>query len=392
METNNLLVRIEESGIARIPTKDVEGNPIQLFNDEGIPLVAMKLQLQKTIDSLPYSPNELFGESTKNDDITIKSWKPQWIGQSEINSKSFNFNDLTCMSEYCKESYKPVIIAGSGPSLKKNAYKLKQHRVLKTDGSGYELGGGRKDIKIVSCLHNFGYLEDNNIMTKDDYYLTLDAGTITLPEVSEGGTKTEEEYWEISKDRTLIAVINTNPELLKKWRGRILFYMVPSTNELMDEYKKYLDVTKVPGFSVGGNALGACLYFAKAILGAGPIIMVGADFSFGYDHKFHSWDSHYDQQFSGLKDCVDIFGNRVFTWPSYFGFKCWFDFMAMGGTGRNPHIFINATEGGILGAYPEGNIKQILQIDLYNALRIFTMHDKMGDLVANANIRPMILF
>lgn len=389
---NNILVRVEESGIAKIPTRDVEGTPLQLYTDEGVPLVPMKLQLQKTIDSLPYNPTELYSESTKNDGVTVSSWKPTWIGQCAENRKHFDFDELSCMSEYEKESYKPVIIAGSGPSLKKNAYKLKEHKVIKPDGSGYEMGGGRRNIRIVSCLHNFGFFEDMEIMTKDDYYLTLDSGPITIPEMTEGGKRTEEEYWELTKDRTLVAVINAHPELLRKWKGRIIFFMVPSTKELMDEYTKHLDVTKVPGFSVGGNALGACLYFAKAVLGAGPIIFVGADFSFGYDHRFHSWNSQYDKQFAGLKECVDIYGNRVYTWPSYFGFAMWFNFMAMGGMGNNPQMFINATEGGILGAFPEGNIKHIIQMDLYNALRLFTMHHRMGRLVEMADRNPMVLF
>ena len=61
--TNNLLVRIDESGAARIPTNDVNGNPITLTTKNGIPLVPMILQLQNTIDSLPYDHNNLYSES-----------------------------------------------------------------------------------------------------------------------------------------------------------------------------------------------------------------------------------------------------------------------------------------------------------------------------------------
>ena len=389
-EEKNILVNVTENSDALVPTTDVDGTPLNLKTKDGTPLVPMVQTLQNTIDSLPYDAKALYRKSCSNDDITIDSWVEQWKKQVEENAKNFDFNANSVMQVHSKEEYKPIILAGSGPSLKKNAHKLNKHKVIKPDGSGYEIGGGREEIRIVSCLHNFGFFEDNNIMTENDYYLNLDAGDITIPEVFEGGKEKEEEYWARTKDRTLVAVIQSHPELLKKWQGRILFFHVPSQDAINVHYEKFMDFTKVPAFSVGGNALGACFYFAKAILGAGVTIFIGADFCFSYEQKFHAWNSPYDEKFSGVEPRIDIFGNRVFTWPSYFNFKCWFDYVAMGGNGGNPQLFINATEGGILGAYPEGNIKQIIQLDLYNALRIFTNQKRLSKILEKK--QRMVLF
>ena len=57
------------------------------------------------------------------------------------------------MQDYGKFAYRPCIIAGSGPSLKKNAELLKD----------------RNGIGLVSVLHNFGYFEEIGIVP--DYYL-----------------------------------------------------------------------------------------------------------------------------------------------------------------------------------------------------------------------------
>ena len=171
----------------------------------------------------------------------------------------------------------------------------------------------------------------------------------------------------------MIAHHTAYPAMLKKWQGRILWYTNPYAEaEYGKEIGKYVAYDKIPAFNTGGNVLGAAYYFARAILGATMPIFIGADFSFGYDRKFHSWESQYDKKFAGVIPWTDIYGNRVWTWPSYFGFKNWFDHQAIGGSGGNAQMFINATEGGIMGSYAEGNIQQIIQLDLKTVLHMFS--------------------
>jgi hypothetical protein len=159
-----------------------------------------------------------------------------------------------------------------------------------------------------------------------------------------------------------------------------LFFMngIPD-QEFMNEFKAITDFNVM--FDVGGNALGACLYMAKAICGANPIAFVGADFAFGYMHKFHPFDSPYDQQFHGVMPMTDVFGNRVYTWPSYAGFASWFNFIACGGQGNTSGLYVNCTEGGILGAFPNGNIKQIIQMALEEFLSAYNLHKNLPKLI-----------
>lgn len=389
----NLLINNKNQLV--LPCKNpINDSDLEYVNQNGIPLIPMIRQLQKTIDYLPVSLENLWKQACSGDQVTNTSWKPKWNKALDNNEKKYDFSGKSCMEFYRSEAYKPIILAGSGPSLKYNAKYLKETYLNQTNlatGKTEEvLSGGRKDIKIVSCLHNFSYFEDNEYMTSDDFYCNLDAGPITISELSEGGRNSESWYWDRTKERKLITTVLACPELLDRWQGEIYFYKTGSS--VIDNYSKRVDPSKIPTFSVGGNVLGASLYFAKAILGAGPIIFIGADFCFSYDHKFHGWDSQYDSQFRGVIPVTDIFGNRVFTWPSYFNFKCFFDFISAGGMGKNPQLFINATEGGLLGAYPEGNIRQIHQISLKEALHIFTMHTKLPNLLKNSNKQEIVLF
>jgi len=331
------------------------------------------LTFQPYIPNPPVAPKDLNTRAAAGDGPTIDSWSDIWIKHLKANVGR-GFEENSVMSEHGKSALKPCIIAGAGPSLKFNVDELVKNR---------------GDITLVSCLHNFGFFEDKGLFP--NYYVNLDAGAITIPEVFEGGKKDEAEYWAATAKHTLIAATISNPDLLAKWQGKIMFYNICIPSAPYIEQMKAITSFDVM-FSVGGNTLGAALYFAKAVLGANPIAFVGADFSFGYDKKFHSWDSPYDQKYDGLVPATDVFGNRVYTWPSYFGFKCWFDFICCGGQGGNPGVYINCTEGGILGAYPEGNIRQITQSSLKEFLDAYNMHKLLPGLISEQGVKNQYQF
>jgi hypothetical protein len=290
-----------------------------------------------------------------NDTATINFWKDKWVANIKANKAKFgSFAEHSAGKLFQKHRYQPVIVAGSGPSLKRNGHELKD----------------RGGILLVSCLHNFHFFEDAGVDV--DYYVTLDAGEVTIEEVSEGGSKTEDEYWALTKNRKLLAYIGTHPKLLEKWQGEIYFYncQIPNMeveNEISGIEKFWLD------FSVGGNVLGACVYAAKALFGASIVSFVGADFAFGYDKKFHGWDSKYDANMGQVMRSIDVFGNCVYTWPSYHGFKCFFEWLAQ----VVPGIYINCSEGGTFGSYPEGNIVAIRQMDLCDFLQMLRMNEAL---------------
>lgn len=329
------------------------------------------LEYQPYIDQPPVPTSHLRAQSTQNDEVTVTSWKPTWLKNVKENFDKFgSFNQKSIAEIYKKFEHKPCIVAGSGPSLKTNALDLKD----------------RGDVPLISCLHNFHFLEDQGI--KPEFYVSLDAGDVTVEEVYEGGSKTQDEYWAATKEHTLLCYIATSPKLLEKWQGKVLFFNCPVPDlDYMDQ------VSAIDPFfqwvSTGGNVLGASLYIAKAFLGCNITALIGADFSFSYKSKFHGWDSKYDKDLGRYLKVTDVFGNKVKTWQSYHNFKAWFDWVAC----VVPGIYINCSEGGTFGAYNDGNIRQVMQVPLLQFLKMMNLHGHLKTQVENPIVNDQkILF
>jgi hypothetical protein len=313
------------------------------------------LEYQNYIESPPVAPAQLYGNACSSDTVTVETWRKIWINNVKANHARFgSFKDHSVGALFGSKKFQPAVIAGSGPSLGCNGEKLKD----------------RGEIPLISCLHNYQFFEDRDVHV--DYYVTLDAGDVVVEEVYEGGKKTPDEYWESTKNKTLVAFIGTSPKLFEKWQGKVYFYNAPVPDaeyiaelEKLETFNTYM--------SNGGNVLGACLYLAKGILGCNPIAFVGADFSFGYNKKFHAWDSKYDAKLGYVIKAIDVFGNKVLTWQSYFNFKNWFDYIAL----TVPGIYINCTEGGTFGAYPDGNLMAIKQMALVDFIEMYLMHQQL---------------
>lgn len=315
----------------------------------------INLEYQPYFDLPPQNRGGLYQQACSNDGVTVNSWRDTWVGNVRANHELVgSFKEHGLGKLWGKHRGSAAILVGSGPSLKGNAEGLKAN----------------KGIPVVSCLHNFHFLEDLGVGA--DYYVTLDAGPVTIEEVSEGGKRSPEEYWELTKHRKLIAYIGTHPDLIKKWRGEIYFFNSPIPDagveaelEKIEKFRTYV--------SSGGNVLGAATYIAKGIFGCNPLIFMGADFSFSYESKFHGWDSKYDAEIGHCVAMTDIYGVRVKTWQSYANFKAWFDWLVE----QVPGFYINASEGGCFGSYPQGNIRGIRQMDLKDALGMFNMCDEL---------------
>ena len=330
--------------------------------------IELNLEYQNYIQTPPVAGETLWNTACSGDGPTLKKFSDVWVNNAKVNHAKFgSFKDKGVGLLFNLYKHRPVIVAGAGPSLKRNGEELKD----------------RDGIGLVSCLHNFHYFVDRDIPV--DFFVSLDAGEVTIEEVSEGGSKTPEEYWEATKDHTLLAYVGSSPRLLEKWRGKIYFFNAPvpgGVDNQIDELEVFRTYV-----SSGGNVLGACVYLAKAIFGGNPIAFVGADFCFSYEKKFHGWDSKYDATIGNVQRTVDVFGNKVFTWPSYFGFKCFFDWMAQ----NVPGIYINCTEGGTLGAYPDGNIMAIPQMDVSEFIGMYRLSEKVKDSCLNPDKATKII-
>ena len=317
--------------------------------------VEMDFEYLNTLDKPPMNPQQLHQSAASNDDHTIKAWRDTWIKNMKANHEEFGpFCDKGIGKLFGRYNLKPAIIAGSGPSLANNIEDLKD----------------KGDIPVVSCLHNFHYMVDNNIDV--DFFVSLDAGKVTIEEISEGGQHPHEHYVKASKDHTLCAFIGSDTDLIRSWQGKILWFNCPIPDQ---QCKEAYDAVEVFHHFVsnGGNVLGACLYIAKAYCGANPIAYVGADFSFGYKKQFHPWDSKYDKDLGHHLRTVDCYGNKVYTWQSYLGFKQWHDSISM----RVPGEWINCSEGGTYGVYPEGLIKTIRHKPLKEFIQGYNLYNQM---------------
>lgn len=324
----------------------------------------IQLELQPYIERPPITTSQMYSQACSADTTTIEAWREKWLSNITRNSELLgSFVERGIGKLHNKWLGGTAIVAGSGPSLALNIGMLKDRP---------------KHLKLISCLHNFHAMEDNNADV--DYYVSLDAGPVTIEEVSEGGSRSPEEYWELTRHRTLLAFIGSDPELLKRWQGEVYLFNAPLPDEgLMGE------ISQIQPFhqfvSNGGTVFGAATYICKGWLGASTLVFIGADFAFSNREKvkFHYWDSKYDANIGHTIRVVDIYGNSVKTWGSYWNFKLWFDYI----TQVVPGIWINATEGGCFGAYREGNIMSVIQMELQRVFDMHRMSDKLKYRVDN---------
>lgn len=317
--------------------------------------IEIDLTYSQQIEGPPVHQGDLRERASSNDTTTVNAWRQIWIDNTKANKKRFGtFGDHSIGKLYGINKMKPAIICGSGPSLKNSIEALKENAQSDTP------------LLTVSCLHNFGYFEDEGFHA--DFYLTLDSGKIVMDDVSEGRKEKAEYYWEKTKGKKLLATIMTDPKVFDLWQGEIYLFniMIPevATFQALNEIEKFSHYV-----SCGGNALGGCFYVTKVIFGSDNIHLVGADFCFDYNNQFHSYKTHYDQV-GHYVTWPDVYGIRRKTWQSYLNFKFWFDWVAC----HVPGHLVNCSEG-LLGAYPEGNIRQFKYMPLSEALRPYRQMD-----------------
>ena len=306
--------------------------------------VPMKLTYQMYIASPPRTKEQMWTTACANDKTTSESWRSKWLDHIERNVKENKADERMVDGMLRQHAYKPCLCVASGPSLNRNFMFIKMLP---------------KEIPVISVLHNYHRFIDTD--TRCDAFVTLDAGDIVIKEMAEGGSKTPEEYWESTKNQTLITGLVTPPELVKKWKGKVYFFSATIPDEEFMVALPKLTKNKWV-YSVGGHTFGAAMYHAAWIWGCSELALVGADYAFDYMHQFHPWKTDYDKKFFGVMPCTDVWGNRVYSWPSYQNFRAWVEFQAMGGNSDHHVRIVNCTEGGTVGAYPEGNIMQVQQL------------------------------
>lgn len=339
--------------------------------------IDIDLILQPTLQGLPITPQEMQARAASGDETTIEFWRNIWLTQYKENHDYLgSFHKFSAGHLYGKHpKMGPVIVCGSGPSLKESLDALRLNQELE------------HPVPVVSCLHNFGYFQDEGI--KADYWISLDSGEIVLRDISEGRSKSD--YWAHTEGQHLVAYTATHPDLIRKWQGQLSVFNVVMPDAVLRNQINEIENFQ-HNFSTGGNALGACVYFAKTILGAATIVYVGADFCFSYDNQFHSYKTNYDNVGQFVLH-PDIYGIPRKTFPSYLNFKFWFDRLAC----TVPGQWVNAS-GGLLGAYLGGNLAHYVYKPLEYALEPYIVSQKVlvsglqiGDNSDNKQVTSMAL-
>lgn len=315
------------------------------------------LQYQPLIEGPPAQQGNLWDRAASGDKETITHWEKTWLTHAKSTKELFgSYGSKSIGQLYGINRYRPAIICGSGPSLKESIGALRDN------------AASAHPVLSISCLHNFGYFQDEGCHA--DYYLTLDSGDIILEDVFEGRKHPPEYYWEQTENKVLLACITTPKKLFDLWRGPVYLF-----NIMIPDARVHNEIQSIERFShyvsAGGNALGGCLYIAHHIFSSHVIHLVGADFCFDYDNTFHSYKTHYDALGNYIM-WPDCFGIPRKTWMSYLNFKFWFDWVACNIPGR----YVNCS-GGIMGSYKEGNIKQFQYMPLKDALIPYRMHEKV---------------
>ena len=214
---------------------------------------------------------------------------------------------------------KPVFAIAAGPSLSNNGTELK--RVV----------GKYPIFAVDTALPALKLLE-----VKPDYMMTVEVD----PLINE---------MEIdSEDVAMIATITVDPKFRKSWKGPVYFLDTPTFNAR--EKKKRGKARENIGWASPGGNVSSVLF--SMLYGTFPskIIMVGHDFSYPHLMEYYAKGGPMSMIPGKMTFSThDIYGQKVLTDNSLFGYKEWTQ-MAIKSLTENPWAkVVNATEGGILG-------------------------------------------
>ena len=158
----------------------------------------------------------------------------------------------------------------------------------------------------------------------------------------------------VQSSRTLlIAPTIIHPEVLRVWKGKVLFF-----NKNAPDYQVLIDVCNharhIPQLTPGGSVLSVG-YDLAFRLGCDPLVFIGQDLSF-HAEKTHAKASNHGKnnteqvllKTSHKVKNIDIFGKEVTTVMSLSTSKEWFQWMFKANRQHRDTVTINATEAGII--------------------------------------------
>jgi SAM-dependent methyltransferase len=252
---------------------------------------------------------------------------------------------------------KTCIVIGASPALKKNVEALR------------DVAGEFRDKFILIAVNSVvKFLLDNGI--KPDFILAVDC---------------DEEVWtrDLSqidgKGLFLLLSPFAWPDIAENWKGTLRWLPMGCPDEKVQ--KQVLDVLKAKQTLPGcGNGFNQAVLLAIQVFRCRNFIFVGSELSWKEDEKYYVDGKHSNDEENDdivKLPTTDIFGQKVLTTTGHWMFKIWLEDIASKWEG----VFINATEGGILGVCPrDGILPWIHQLRLKPAIaKILKMYEWLKD-------------
>lgn len=219
---------------------------------------------------------------------------------------------------------KACIMVGASPAVKKNYQRLRDLS---------------KDFLIIACNSVAKFLTQHEI--RPDYIFCVEAAEHIIKDFDFD-----------TEGLTLIASPYIPPQVYGVFKGDIFTYLVgggETVNELIKE-----DFGKSAVEIGGGNVVSTGLLWAYKFLTSRYFIFTGMSLCYYDKYYFDDRSTKFvGQDLERLRDnymALDIYGDQVSTTPALTMYKVWLETYLRYAPDA---VFVNSTEDGILGVYPE---------------------------------------
>jgi len=296
-------------------------------------------------------------------DITTKrKFGELWVQNNIKNLNSIN-NASNAQELIGKFKGVPAILVSAGPSLKKNVNLLKDLK--------------QKCI-IMAAGTAVNVLEENGVTP--NFMMGIDAG------------ETEGKVHERVKSKDIYFLYSNQifPDSINNYKGP-KFLMNYPMDLYTNEFFKYIKVNS--DFFLSGPSVANTCFDMLYKMGCNPIILVGQDLAYTNESNYANQESGavsnmINKNKASYIRTKDIYGNDVYTIPSYLAMKNWFEGYFEKAC-KNVDI-INATEGGLNIEYSYNdtlenviNKYEFIEQDIDNSIKEIFICSKFRDSIKN---------
>lgn len=224
----------------------------------------------------------------------------------------------------CKKD-KVCIIIGASPAIKRQIETLKE---ISTDPRFF----------ILSANGPYKFLLSNGIVP--EYVFAVESRDHIVNDLSEA-----------HEDTTLISSPFISNKITRIWVGKHYFYLLGGGKRygplLENDFPGNVDIG-------GGNVVSTSMLWAYKYLGCRNFIFCGMSLCYYDDYYFDGRTTKYVvsdiEKYKSNYQAIDMHGNAVNTTPALTMYKTWLETYTRY---AEDTVFINSTEDGILGVYPE---------------------------------------